>query len=295
MAQLPSKMKILAARLFSTLALWLIVTLVFKSDSRWAYGALAGVLSLIAYDEILRMSKAWIAPIARMWWRIVGLLYVLIVWSLYGAGYKLPDGLELLLLSIALLGAFFVSMRRSPDCQRTLPEVFFPLGAFVITPLLFFGSVSRLLFELPGDSNIPGAWYLMFVIAVTKFSDMGAYAVGSLIGKNKMIPHVSPAKTWEGFFGALFFAAAIGSLFYAAFPEELGLLKSWMHVIILALVLAVVAVIGDLVGSVIKRCLQVKDSGKFLPGIGGGFDLLDSMCFTIPVILGYIKFFLLAA
>ncbi|MEN9974432.1 MAG: hypothetical protein RLZZ282_438, partial [Verrucomicrobiota bacterium] len=116
---------------------------------------------------------------------------------------------------------------------------------------------------------------------------------GSLIGRHKMIPHVSPGKTWEGFGGALVFAQLAGCGLFAAFPSELSVLHSWGHVVALGFLLALLAVIGDLAESVVKRALDAKDSGRMLPGIGGSLDLIDSICFTAPALVFYLKWFLL--
>ncbi len=133
-----------------------------------------------------------------------------------------------------------------------------------------------------------GGFYLLFVLVVTKFTDMGAYITGTLIGKHKMIPHISPGKTWQGFGGAIGWAVLGGFIVYWLFPEQIDLLKP-MHIVILGVVLALVAVIGDLAESVLKRSLDVKDSGNFLPGIGGALDLIDSLLFTGPIFYFYLR------
>ncbi|MGB2454549.1 MAG: phosphatidate cytidylyltransferase, partial [Akkermansiaceae bacterium] len=160
---------------------------------------------------------------------------------------------------------------------------------FVYVPILFGCFVYRLIF-LPGGGGwgeVPGAWLLLFMIAAAKFTDMGAYITGSLIGKNKMAPHLSPAKTWEGFCGALGFAqlAAWGVWVLS------GNILSWippLHVGILALLIGLVAIAGDLAESILKRCLEAKDSGSLMPGIGGVLDLIDSLCFAAPVTYFYL-------
>jgi phosphatidate cytidylyltransferase len=134
------------------------------------------------------------------------------------------------------------------------------------------------------------------MIAVTKFTDMGAYITGSMIGRHKMIPHVSPGKTWEGFGGAIVFALLAGCGLYAlghddvaGFATGLHVLGGWPQVIVLSVVMALLAVVGDLAESVVKRSLGAKDSGNMLPGIGGSLDLIDSLCFTAPVVYFYLK------
>src|SRR5690606_2800777 len=138
---------------------------------------------------------------------------------------------------------------------------------------------TRVLF-LPETS---GSYYLLYLLAVTKFTDMGAYVVGTLCGKHKLIPHISPGKTWQGLGGAILGALVASFLMYFAFAENIELL-SLPHILILPILLGVAAVIGDLAESVLKRCLEVKDSGNMLPGIGGALDLIDSLCFTAPLL-----------
>jgi phosphatidate cytidylyltransferase len=133
-----------------------------------------------------------------------------------------------------------------------------------------------------------GAFYILYFILVTKFSDLGAYCVGSLIGKHKMIPRISPGKTWEGFGGAIAVSTGVSVLFaYLAGPRLLGM--NLMHATILGIVLSLAAVVGDLIESLFKREAGVKDSGKFFPGIGGILDLIDSILFNAPLMYLYLR------
>jgi phosphatidate cytidylyltransferase len=103
-----------------------------------------------------------------------------------------------------------------------------------------------------------------------------------------MIPRISPAKTWEGLGGAFVgcYVAIVGMML--AVPDSLAPL-SWSTALILAPILCVVAVIGDLAESILKRSHDIKDSGHKLPGIGGMLDLTDSLLFTAPVCYLYLK------
>ena len=127
-----------------------------------------------------------------------------------------------------------------------------------------------------------GHYYLLYFVLITKFSDSGAYAVGSLIGKHKMIPRISPGKTWEGFGGAIVVSTA-ASVMFVHFAKDKMPAMNWMHAVILGVLLSVAAVIGDLIESLFKREAGVKDSGQFFPGIGGILDLLDSLLFNAPM------------
>ena len=133
-----------------------------------------------------------------------------------------------------------------------------------------------------------GTWYVIYFIVVTKFSDTGAYAVGSLIGKHKMIPRVSPGKTWEGFGGAIAVSTGASLLFAQLAGERLPGM-TWPHAVVLGVILSTAAVVGDLIESIFKREAGVKDSGNFFPGIGGILDLLDSLLFNAPIMYLYLR------
>jgi phosphatidate cytidylyltransferase len=136
--------------------------------------------------------------------------------------------------------------------------------------------------------DVEGKFFLLYFILVTKFSDMGAYSVGSLIGRHKMIPRISPGKTWEGFAGAVLVSTAASLVFVHSFGGRMvGM--NFLHATILGIVLSVTAVIGDLIESLFKREAGVKDSGSLFPGIGGILDLLDSLLFNAPIMYLYLR------
>jgi phosphatidate cytidylyltransferase len=136
--------------------------------------------------------------------------------------------------------------------------------------------------------NVEGKFFLLYFILVTKFSDMGAYSVGSLIGRHKMIPRISPGKTWEGFAGAVLVSTAASLVFVHFFGGRMAGMN-FLHATILGIILSVTAVIGDLIESLFKREAGVKDSGHLFPGIGGILDLLDSLLFNAPIMYLYLR------
>ncbi len=115
-------------------------------------------------------------------------------------------------------------------------------------------------------------------------SDIGAYAVGKSIGKNKLMPSVSPGKSWEGFIGAGVISLLSSYLFY----RYLGYfsLPQWS---VIAIIVWLFGSTGDLVESKMKRYIGVKDSGTILPGHGGFLDRFDGFYFCIPFVLLYIN------
>lgn len=136
--------------------------------------------------------------------------------------------------------------------------------------------------------NIDGHYYLLYFVLITKFSDSGAYAVGSLIGRHKMIPRISPGKTWEGFAGAIVVSTGASLLFTHLAQEHMPEMNL-IHAAILGVILSVSAVVGDLIESLFKREAGLKDSGSLFPGIGGILDLLDSLLFNAPIMYMYLR------
>jgi phosphatidate cytidylyltransferase len=156
--------------------------------------------------------------------------------------------------------------------------------------LWLFNFMTKILYVVPrgGSGAVMGQFYCLYLIAVTKFSDMGAYLTGMAIGRHPLIPHISPKKTWEGFVGALAFALLASIGLYKLMPVHLSVLN-WTHAVVLGLLLGFAAVVGDLAESIIKRSAGVKDSGGLLPGIGGALDLIDSLLFTAPLLFFYLR------
>jgi len=278
-----SKALVFARRSASTVFLWGLVTAIFISHRSW------GVLRAAAVKCFPRCGILLAAVYS-------GGIY----WHFVHGGTTVPLDVDALAVFIAVAVPFALQLRDPIRGQEGLLAVAANLLGFVYIAFLF-NFTARVTFVAPGANTVPGlvansgAVLLLWLLAVTKFTDMGAYIVGSMIGRHKMIPHVSPGKTWEGFGGALLFSQLAACGLYALCPESLVFLKSWGHVVFLGALLAVLAVIGDLAESVLKRSINAKDSGSMLPGIGGSLDLIDSLCFTAPALYFYLKWVLLPA
>ena len=130
-----------------------------------------------------------------------------------------------------------------------------------------------------------GLAWLGYAILITFASDTAAYAVGTLIGRNKLAPSISPSKTWEGAIGGIIGAAAVSAAF--AWFIELDALPL-VSAIALGAGLSVLGQLGDLAESWLKRTAGVKDSGQLLPGHGGILDRLDSLLSILPAVLVYV-------
>ncbi|QTN31298.1 CDP-archaeol synthase [Akkermansiaceae bacterium] len=283
----PSKSAVFLRRGFSTLLLWGVVGAIFASMAPAAYLGLIAALVLISTLEYFRMLRADKVECFPRFGMAVAVAYCGIgYWHLLQGGRDIPPALDACAIFITVTGAFTLQLRYPIKGIEALLAVAANLLGFLYIAYLF-SFAARISFGLPGEGAVPGAFVLLWLLAVTKFTDMGAYITGSLIGKHKMIPHISPGKTWEGFGGALLFSQLAACGLYALMPSQLTALGGWPHVIALGFLLAILAVIGDLAESVVKRSLHAKDSGKMLPGIGGGLDLIDSICFTAPALWFY--------
>ncbi len=162
------------------------------------------------------------------------------------------------------------------------------LGVLYVSWLLVF-LLKIYFYAAPVDAKFDPGYCLLFFILATKCSDIGAFLLGSMIGRHKMIPKVSPAKTWEGLVGALLLSTTAAMLMAHYWGDtKLGGLTP-LHAAALGPLLGVGAVLGDLVESVFKRDSGVKDSGSFFPGIGGILDLLDSLLFNAPLMFLYLR------
>ncbi len=123
---------------------------------------------------------------------------------------------------------------------------------------------------------------VFFVFLLLWCSDTFAYLTGNLIGKHKLAPKISGAKTWEGFFGGIVFTILAGFLIQHFYGENLH--GNWM---IIGFIVAALGPIGDLTESKLKRFFNVKDSSNLIPGHGGFLDRLDSFIFVVPFVYLY--------
>src|ERR1700724_1709720 len=260
-------------RFVTTIALWTIALVIAFSGYEVAFYALICVFGLIALWEFYRMLDHRDLPNFKITGLICGA--VMLVGSFYSFAKMGPAGsydFEVAALLFFLLTVF----------ARPMFGLLYVLWLFNVT--------TKILYLTPRSSSgaVTGQFYVLYLIAVTKFSDMGAYLTGSAIGRHLMVPHISAKKTWEGFFGALGFALLASLMLFKLMPVHLSIL-TWTHATVLGLLLGFAAVIGDLAESIVKRSTGVKDSGNLLPGIGGALDLVDSLLFTAPLLFFYLR------
>ncbi len=189
--------------------------------------------------------------------------------------FELTRKWELLFLVIGLIFLILMQFRRR---QNSGVIVDISTTLFGILYVSWFFSFLIKIRYLEG-----GLGYLVAVLLITKLGDIGAYFIGSAIGKTPLMPRVSPKKSVEGAIGGLF-CSVLGALISGPF-----LRLPPIHIVFLGIALGILGQIGDLSESLMKRDCAVKDSGSILPGMGGILDEIDSLLFTAPVFYLYLS------
>jgi phosphatidate cytidylyltransferase len=277
-------------RFISTVALWTVALLIMFSGYEILFWVLISVFGMIGLWEFYRMLDHKGLPNFKVTGMICGA--VMLAGSFYYFSKIGPAGsydfevAVLLFFLLTVFGRQMFAVLREDDPLQTMAYTLFGL----LYVLWLFNFITKIVYLTPRSSSgqLTGQFYVLYLIAVTKFSDMGAYLTGSAIGRHLMVPHISGKKTWEGFFGAIVFALLCSLALYKLMPGHLSVLN-WTHATVLGLLLGIAAVLGDLAESIIKRSTDVKDSGNLLPGIGGALDLLDSLLFTAPLLFFYMR------
>jgi phosphatidate cytidylyltransferase len=287
-----SKAKVFLRRLITTVILWTVIHAALFSENRLvSNGGFILIMIFLAsaglaefYGLVERRNL-----VCFKWCGLSGGVLLMVGTFLHLTGhlgiYNSPSRANdfetgfLILFVLGLCVRQFVSRGNTAGILAISTTLF---GLMYVPWLLNF--IQKINF-FPG---VDGRFYVLYFIIVTKFSDTGAYIVGSLIGRHKLIPRISPGKTWEGLGGAIFLST-VASLVFVHFLGDKMAGMSWRHALGLGILLGSTAVIGDLIESLFKREAGVKDSGGLFPGIGGILDLLDSLLFNAPIMYLYLR------
>ncbi|MFB3892593.1 MAG: phosphatidate cytidylyltransferase [Phycisphaerae bacterium] len=260
-------------------------------------GILLAVLVIMGFVEMRRLCAAagvQVLPVSGLicsallatlpcWWQVFDLAEE--KFPLKGIlGDKLPAEGKLLVVGLMVMAVFGEQMirRSTADALRRI--------ACTLLAVAYLGIGGALMMAIRIQFNLPAL--VLFLVAV-KFMDIGAYFIGSAIGRHKLIPWLSPGKTWEGLAGGLVVAAGMGVLVACALKVQLGDAPLPLkRAGVFGAAVGLVGQFGDLCESLLKRATAVKDSGHLLPEYGGVLDLLDSPLLAAPV--GYLLLCLMA-
>ena len=208
------------------------------------------------------------------------------------AGYRWENVVLLATLLIVLVRQFPQKNNKQPiaTISCTLLGIWYVPFLFNYLTRLAFGWSAA---ASSAEVSVTGRLLIIYLLAVVKLSDVGAYFTGRAFGRHKLCGRISPGKTWEGLLGGIAFALITSVLFSIITEGSLGVVElSLEHGLVLGVLLPVTGVVGDIFESLIKRAAGVKDSSSVIPGMGGILDVLDSLLFAAPVLYVYARFLL---
>jgi phosphatidate cytidylyltransferase len=265
-------------RVFSSTLLWTIVVATMWFFRNNGVIVMAVIVSMLTVHEFyVLMRGCGYTPFNKMG-SLCGGIITLGPW--FEQHCHMPTHL-LLALAVIVFSIRLLGERTPENRMESLCATLF--GLIYVSFLLHY--FVAILLPQVGDAISPNGRLLfcLWVFAATKFCDMGALLTGLSIGRHKMSPQISPKKTWEGAVGGIVASIAIGAAL-AWFgrdvlpPRMTPLIGGFM-----AIPIAILGIVGDLVESVIKRRANSKDSAAIIPAMGGFFDMSDSLILTAPV------------
>ena len=252
------------------ISLAILLTLIWVHG--WVLAVVAAVAALIAEYEMIAAAKhKELAPVAPVLYGYTALLLP----TYYFIGF---EGVVLLMMLAAVCCFIFAIFSKKHDFTSVRESLF-----MLIYPQLLFLFLYIIIFS---ENIMVSRMMLLISFASSVMTDICAYFVGSLCGKRKLCPEISPKKTVEGAFGGLL-GGIIGLVAVVLLMGESKTDIGWY--ILLGLVLSVMSQLGDLSASLVKRHYGVKDFGWLFPGHGGMMDRLDSTLFTMPMVCAFFR------
>jgi phosphatidate cytidylyltransferase len=240
---------------------------------------LLGLLSFLALKEYLSLI-----PTRRADRRVLFWAYLAIPAQYYWAGIAWY-GMFIIFIPVYMFLLLPFRMLLSGEPQGFLRAAGTLHWGLMVT--VFSLSHAAYLLVLPAGVNPPagGAGLLFFLVFLTEANDVAQYLWGKSLGRHKIVPRISPNKTWQGFLGGLFTTLALAMLL-APWLTPLSLLESSLA----GLLIGAAGFVGDVNISALKRDLGIKDSGSLLPGHGGILDRVDSLTYTAPLFFHFIYY-----
>lgn len=278
-------------RLLSGIVLFIVVVAAILI-SRYSFLALLYAIGIGTMLEFYKLAKSQGTHPNKALGLITGLLLITSAFLFTQDDNNMVQneiGILMLPLVMLLLFAIFIAelFRKK---EKPLANIAMTICSVVYIAL----PLSLLCFISVGGFDIPlfsapryESWTILAFIFIIWANDIGAYLAGMAFGRHKMFPRISPKKTWEGFIGGIIAAVGIGAL--CGWLIRPGI-PFWMG---LGLVASIFGVLGDLVESLIKRSIGVKDSGAIMPGHGGWLDRFDSLLIATPFVFIYFVIFAL--
>ncbi len=264
-------------RTISTLALWAILILAVYYGKALGFTALLLLLSLAAGFEACELvRKCGNHPSFSAFGVSTAFLFLAIILN-ETLGFTPTEAFG---AAVSLLLVMFALWVLKSPYSGLVRHTIAPTLLIVLFVPVMLASLSLCAFKGDGYTGIILA---IWIIAAAKFSDIGGYLFGVTLGKHKLAPTISPKKSWEGAIGGIALSVGISALIAWGFKDKLPENFTPLAAAIIAFPIAIVAIISDLLESVLKRRAGIKDSGNTIPGIGGALDLADSMLLAAPI------------
>ena len=264
-------------RTLSTIGLWLIIFgLLYFFGANGAIWIVAGITVLTLREFYGLLKHMGYAPFDKLGMTL-GAAVILAPFYLDKYGVKNVQTIDLLALAVI---AFSIRILREREPQSRVETLAASLFGLIYVPMMLQYFVRIISIRTPNENT--GLVLFLWVIGVSKFCDVGALLIGTAFGKHRMAPVISPKKSWEGAVGGLFVSALIGA--GVAWGARAYLPANFTPLIaaLIAVPIAALGIVADLIESIIKRRATIKDSGATIPGIGGMFDVTDSLILTAP-------------
>lgn len=246
-------------------------------------GLLASCVGAVATSEFYRIAGKNVKIAQKAW---LGCSFIQIFAFFWAC--KLTNPMIAIACMVAIFGFLFVLHFK--DFHNALVSVAVSCFAHLYIPVSI-GLMLCIIYAVRNADPFFGLGWFLFLLIITKMTDICAYFIGKLCGRHPLAPNLSPKKTIEGSIAG-FLGAALSSLVIIFISRKFHIFHFYEYktfTIILACILGVVSQFGDLAESLLKRDANVKDSSN-LPGLGGVLDMLDSLLFTAPVLYVAISF-----
>ncbi|MEZ4847068.1 MAG: phosphatidate cytidylyltransferase [Bacteroidia bacterium] len=251
-----------------------IAAIFFSPYGLWVFASVVAVLSLREFIHLMKVPKGY---------QRFALIGGILIWLLALAELLAENLSEIppsvyFVLAILILPFMVIRMLFDKKVSQPVPLLGNIVLGFVycFLPLILFYKISLPVISSEYDPSLP-----LGILLLTWVLDSGAYFAGRWLGKHPLFPRISPKKTWEGSIGGAVLCIALGVLLEKMLPAQP---YNW---IIIAAIISVFSQLGDLIESMFKRSIEIKDSGSLLPGHGGMLDRFDGIYVSIPFLFLY--------
>jgi phosphatidate cytidylyltransferase len=252
----------------------LVLTAIIYSD--WTYFLIfAGILGFSQMEFYKLSGLDGMLPL-KSFGTILGLLIFALTFMVEKEG--LPYGYLYLIFPLVSL-TFFIKLYKKTDKKPFTGIAYTYLGIFYVA--LPFSLLNFAVFSVDSVYHYE---ILVGCLLILWASDTGAYFAGTRFGKTKLFERISPKKSWEGFLGGAFSAIAVAFILSQYFV----VLEDWKWLVIAGIII-IAGTYGDLIESLFKRSIEIKDSGSVLPGHGGFMDRFDGLLLSAPFITAFLK------